>query len=136
MLDCYDHAIGNRYIYKISYSFPWFSSMFSWHTVHEIIVFAQNLGVLFFLSTPISKIGSTWIVLTFLFNHIVRTCWASGRKGRIHLEFFLSMWEENKGEEKGDMIEETTLEEREEYCDKRRKLKKKTRRRHGMRKLH
>ena len=48
-------------------------------------------------------------MLTFLFDHLVRACWASGQKGRIHVEFILSM-----GEEKGAMIDEATLEEREE----------------------
>ena len=51
-------------------------------------------------------------MLTFLFDHLVRACWASGQKGRIHVEFILSMGEENKGEEKGATIDEAALEER------------------------
>ena len=58
------------------------------------------------------------------------------RKGRIHVEFCLSMEEENKGEEKGATTEEATSKEREGCCDVRRKVKKKRKRRHGTRKLH
>ena len=62
-------------------------------------------------------------------------CWASGQKGRIHVEFYLSMEEKCKGEEEGATIEEEASKEREECCDRRRKVKKKTKRRSGMRKI-
>ena len=45
------------------------------------------------------------------------------------------MKEEHKGEEEGTTTEETTLKEREGCYDKRRKVKKKTKRRCGTRKL-
>ena len=62
--------------------------------------------------------------------------WASGWKGRIQVESFLSMEEECKGEEEGATTEEETSKERGECYDKRRKVKKKKRRRLGTRKLH
>ena len=42
-------------------------------------------------------------------------CWASRQKGKIHVEFFLSMEEEYKGEEKGATVEEVASKEREEF---------------------
>ena len=44
--------------------------------------------------------------------------------------------EECKGEEEGATIEEATSREREGCCDSKRKEKKETKRRHGMRKFH
>ena len=61
--------------------------------------------------------------------------WSLGQKGRIHVEFFLSMEEKHKGEEKGVMTYRAASKEREECCDRRRKVKKKKKRRHGTRKL-
>ena len=58
-----------------------------------------------------------------------------GTVGIIHIEFSLSMEEECKGEEEGAMIEEATSKEREECCDRREEVKKKTKRRCRVRKL-